>query len=119
MTVYCTTTPLDGYVMLPDRTPCTRTMTSHSICSKDFCDPWYTHLKKYYPPSAHLLPSDLLPSGLLPSEPPCRQSMPLAIIHRPCDLSLTCGIYHCGENVENVVEEMNNRILKETRCHLE
>src|SRR5882724_12306527 len=51
--LYCTTAPLDGYVTLPDRTPHTRTMMSHSICSKDFCNPWYTHLKKYYPPSAH------------------------------------------------------------------
>src|SRR5882724_11596487 len=25
------------------------------------------------------------------------------------DLSLTCGIYHCGGNVENVVEERDNR----------
>src|SRR5882724_11715014 len=47
------------------------------------------------------------------------QSMPLAIIHRSGDLSLTCGTYHCGENVENVVEEMDNRILKETECHSE
>jgi len=49
----------------------------------------------------------------------CRQSVPLAIIHGSCDLSLTCGTYHCGENVENAVEEMDNRILKETECHLE
>src|SRR5882724_727637 len=73
--LYCTTTPLDGHVMLPDRTPRTRTMTSHSICSKDFCDPWYSHPKKYYPLSAHLLlydllPSGLFPSGLVPSKPP-------------------------------------------------
>src|SRR5882724_3636360 len=65
--LYCTTTPLDRYVTLPDRTPHTWTMTSHSICSKDFCNPWYNHLKKYYPPSAHLLPYDLLPSRFFPS----------------------------------------------------
>jgi len=46
----------------------------------------------------------------------CRQSVPLAIVHRSHDLGLTCGIYHCGENVENVVEETDNRILKETEC---
>src|SRR5882724_2447893 len=45
--------------------------------------------------------------------------MALAIIHRSRNLSLTCGTYHCGENVENAVEEMDNRILKETRCHSE
>jgi len=27
--------------------------------------------------------------------------------------------YHCGENVENAVGEMDNRILKETKYHLE
>src|SRR5882724_13564805 len=68
--LYCTTAPLDGYVTLLDRTPRTQMMMSHSICSKDFCDPWYTHLKKYYPPSSHLPPYGLLPSGLLLSEPP-------------------------------------------------
>jgi len=31
-----------------------------------------------------------------------------------CDLGLTCGIYHCGGNVENAVEERDN---KGTRCH--
>src|SRR5882724_3393540 len=55
--LYCTTAPLDGYVTLPDRTPYTWMMMSHSICSKDFCDPWYTHPKKYYLLSVHLLPS--------------------------------------------------------------
>jgi len=44
-------------------------------------------------------------------------NVPLAIVHRSCDLSLTCGTYHCGDKLENVVEEMKNRILKETRCH--
>ena len=63
--VYCTTAPLDRYVMLLDRTPRTRMMMSHSICSKDFCDPWYTHPKKYYLLSVHLLLS-----GFVPSEPP-------------------------------------------------
>src|SRR5882724_13186087 len=57
--LYCTTAPLDRYVTLPDRTPCTQMMTSHSICSKDFFNPWYTHPKKYYPLSVHLLPSEL------------------------------------------------------------
>jgi len=33
------------------------------------------------------------------------------------NLSLTCGTYHCGGNVENAVEERDNRDLKETRCH--
>jgi len=113
--VYCITSALDGYVTLLDRTPCTQMMTSQSICSKDFCGPWYTHLKKYYPPSAHLLPS-----GLLPSKPTtCGQSVPLAVVHRSCDLGPTCGTHHCGENVENAVEEMDNRIPRETKCHSE
>jgi len=43
----------------------------------------------------------------------------LAIVHRSHDLGLTCGTYHCGENMENAVEEMDNRILKETKCHSE
>src|SRR5882724_4096008 len=43
----------------------------------------------------------------------------LAIIHRAHDLGLTCGTYHCGENVENAVGETDNRILKETKCHSE
>ena len=106
---------LDRYVMLPDRTPRTRTMKSHSICSKDFCDPWYTHTKKYYPPSAHLLLSGLLLSKLTT----CGKSMPLAIVHQSHDLGPTCGTHHCGENMENVVEETDNRILEERRCHLE
>ena len=66
-------------------------------------------------PSNHLLPSDLLPLELTTH----RQSVPLAIVHRSCNLSLTCGTHHCGENVENVGEEMDNRILRETKCHLE
>jgi len=45
--------------------------------------------------------------------------MPLAIIHRSHDLGLTCGTYYCGENMEDVVEEKDNRILKETECHSE
>jgi len=88
-TLYCITAALDRYVTLLDRTPCTQTMTSQCICSKDFCDPWYTHPKKYYPlcahlPSvcpftlclpiyplfAHLLLYGLFPSRLLPSKPP-------------------------------------------------
>ena len=43
--------------------------------------------------------------------------MPLAIVHGSCDLGLTCGTHHCGENMENAVEETDNRILKETECH--
>src|SRR5882724_10612116 len=58
--MYCTTAPLDRYVTLPDRTPCTQTMMSQSICSKNFCDTWYTHLKKYYLLSVHLLLSGLV-----------------------------------------------------------
>src|SRR5882724_3718458 len=45
--------------------------------------------------------------------------MPLAVNHRFRDLGPTCGTYYCRENVENVVEAMDNRILKETECHLE
>ena len=45
--------------------------------------------------------------------------MPLAVDHRSHDLSLTCGTYHCRENMENAVEVMDNRILKETECHLD
>src|SRR5882724_11946909 len=79
--------------------------------------------KKYYPPSAHFLPSglllsDLFLSRLLPSKPTtCGQSVPLAIVHRSRNLGPTCGTHHCGEIVENAVEEMNNRILRETKCH--
>ena len=47
----------------------------------------------------------------------CRQSVPLAIVHRFHNLGPTCGTYHCGENMENAVEETDNRILKETECH--
>src|SRR5882724_7597843 len=112
--MYCITLALDGYVTLLDRTPHTQTMMSHSICSKDFCDPWYTHPKEYYPLSAHLLPSGLLPSKLTTHG----QSVPLATMHGSHDLSLTCGTHHCRENSENAVEVMDNRILKETRCHL-
>src|SRR5882724_8203916 len=59
-------------VMLLDRTPCTWTMTSHSICSKDSCDPWYTHLNKYYPVSAQLFHLDCSH----PSQPPADKSYP-------------------------------------------
>ena len=105
--------------MLPDRTPHTQTMTSHSIYSKDFCDPWYTHLKKYYLLSVHLLLSRFVSIRIGSIRAAhCRQSVPLAIVHRSHDLSPTCGTYHSG-NMENVVEEMDNRILKETECHLE
>jgi len=45
--------------------------------------------------------------------------MPLAIVHRSHDLGLTCGTYYCREKVEDVVEETDNRILKETECHSE
>ena len=45
--------------------------------------------------------------------------MPLAIVHGSSDLGLTCGTYYCGRNVEDAVEEMDNRILKETKCHSE
>src|SRR5882724_9062234 len=100
-------------------------MMSHSICSKDFCDPWYTHPKKYYPPFVHLLPYGLLPSGFV-SIWICSiqaanhgQSVPLAIVHGSRDLSPTCGTYYCGENVEDAVEGKDNRILKETECHSE
>src|SRR5882724_8587751 len=103
--LYCTTAPLDGYVMLPDRTPHSRTMTSHSIYSKDFCDPWYTHLKKYYLLSVHLLPSGFVSVWIGSIRAThCRQSVPLAIIQGSCDLSLNCGTYYCRENVEDVVE---------------
>src|SRR5882724_9829370 len=102
--VYCTTTPLDGYVMLPDRTPRTWTMMSHSICSKDFCDPWYTHLKKYYPPSAHFASVWIVSIWIGSIQAAhCRQSVPLDVDHRSRNLGLTCGTYHCGENMENVV----------------
>ena len=47
------------------------------------------------------------------------QSMPLAIVHGSHDLGPTCGTYHCREKIETAVEEMDNRILKETECHLE
>src|SRR5882724_8309788 len=118
--VYCTTAPLDGYVMLPDRTPHTRMMTSHSICSKNFCDTWYTHLKKYYLLSVHLLPSGLVSVWIGSVQAACRrQSVPLAIVHGSRDLSPTCGTYYCRRNVEDAVEEMDNRILKETKCHSE
>src|SRR5882724_10740284 len=118
--LYCTTAPLDGYVMLPDRTPCTRMMMSHSICTKDFCDPWYTHPKKYYLPSVHLLLSGYVSVQIGSIRAAHHgQSMPLAIVHGSRNLGLTCGTYHCGENMEDVVEEMDNRILKETECHSE
>src|SRR5882724_5361625 len=111
--------------MLPDRSPRTQTMTSHSICSKDFCDPCYTHPKKYYPPSVHLLPYRLLLSRFVSiwigsvRATHHGQSMPLAIVHGSCDLGLTCGTYYCRENVEDAVEETDNRILNETECHSE
>ena len=123
--LYCTTAPLDGYVMLPDRTPHNQTMTSHSICSKDFCNPWYTHLKKYYPPSAHFasirIASIWIVSIWIGSVQAAhhRQSVPLAVDHRFHDLGPTCGTYYCGENVEDVVGVTDNRILKETACHSE
>jgi len=100
-------------------------MTSHSIYSKDFCNPWYTHPKKYYPPSAHFasisIASIQIVSVWIGSVQAAhrRQSVPLAVNHRFHDLGLTCGTYYCGENVENVVEAMDNRILKETECHSE
>src|SRR5882724_2835428 len=115
----------DGYVTLPDRTPHTWTMTSHSICSKDFCDPWYPHPKKYCPPSVHLLLYRLLPSIFVSvwigsiRATHCGQSMPLAIVHGSRDLSPTCGTYYFRENVEDAVEEMDNKVLKETECHSE
>src|SRR5882724_13218755 len=118
--VYCTTTPLDGYVTLPDRTPHTRTMMSHSICSKNFCDTWYTHPKKYYLPSVHLLLSRLVSVRIGSVQAAHHgQSMPLAIVHGSRDLVPTCGTYYCGRNMEDAVEETDNRILKETKCHSE
>src|SRR5882724_3060032 len=33
----------------------------------------------------------------------------LFCIHASHDLSPTCGIYHCGRNMENAVEETDNR----------
>ena len=93
---------------------------SHSICSKDFCDPWYTHPKKYYLPSVHLLPSGLVSVWIGSIRATHRgQSMPLAIIHGYPNLGPTCGTHHCSENVENTVEETDNRILRETKCHSE
>jgi len=95
-------------------------MMSHSICSKDFCDPWYTHLKEYYLLSVHLLPSGLVSIRIGSIRAAHHgKSMPLAIVHGSRNLGLTCGTYYCGRNVEDVVEEMDNRILKETKCHLE
>src|SRR5882724_12962340 len=87
--LYCTTAPLDRYVMLPDRTLRTQMMTSHSICSKDFCNPWYTHPKKYYPPSAHLLPSRLLLSELTTVDKMCPwlSSMDLTTLAQPVALT--------------------------------
>jgi len=35
--------------------------------------------------------------------------IPMAVIHSFCNLSLNCGTYHCGGNVENVVEKRDNR----------
>src|SRR5882724_11964250 len=118
--VYCTTAPLDRYVTLPDRTPCTWMMTSHSICTKDFCNPWYTHLKKYYLPSVHLLLSGFVSIRVCSVRAAHhRQSMPLAIFHGSHDLGLTCGTYYCRDYMEDAVGETDNRILKETKCHLE
>src|SRR5882724_12983729 len=86
--VYCTTAPLDGYVKCPDRTPRTWTMTSHSICSKDFCDPWYTHLKKYYLLSVHLFPSRLVLSEPPTTDKACPwlSSMDLVTLAQPVAL---------------------------------
>jgi len=67
----------------PGQDPHTQMMTSHSICSKDFCDPWYTHPKKYYPPSAHFA-SIWIVSVWIDSFRAAhhRQSMTLAVDHR-------------------------------------
>jgi len=48
-TLYCITSALDRYVTLPDRTPHTQMMMSHSICSKDICDPWYNSSEEVLP----------------------------------------------------------------------
>jgi len=90
-------------------------MTAHSICSKDFCGPQHTHLKKYYPPSAHF--SSIWIGSIRAAHH--GQSVALAVNHRFRDLGLTCGTYYSGGNVENVVEAMDNRIIKETGCHSE
>jgi len=114
--------PLDGYVTLLDR-------PSHSdddvtqYIQQGLLQPWYNHPRSTTS-VCHLLPYNLLPSRLFPSrllpfKLHCGQSMPLAIVHRSRNLSLTCGTYHCRENMENAVEEMDNRILKETKCHSE
>src|SRR5882724_11138576 len=112
--MYCITSALDRHITLPDRTPHTQMMRSHSIFSKNFYNPWYTHLKKYYPLSSHFASVQIASIQLTTH----RQSVSLDIIHRSRDLGMTCGTHHCGENMENVVEEMDNRILRETRCHL-
>src|SRR5882724_7072060 len=104
--LYCTTAPLDGYVTLPARTPHTRTMMSHSICSKDFCNPWYTHPKEYYLPSVHLLLSGLVSIRIGSVRAAHHgQSVPLAIVHGYRNLIPTCGTYYCRRNMEDAVEE--------------
>src|SRR5882724_10743642 len=106
--------------MLPDRTPHTQMMMSHSICSKNFCNTWYTHPKKYYLPSVHLLPSGLVSVRIGSVQAARRgQSVPLAIVYGSHDLGTTCGTYYCRRNMEDAVEETDNRILKETKCRLE
>ena len=46
--------------------------------------------------------------------------IPMKLGHhlQSCDLGLTCGTYHYGEDVENAVEEIDNRNPKGDKVSL-
>ena len=120
--LYCFTPALDGYVILPDRTPHTLGQWHHSICGMAFYNLHHPHLylllfTSVHPICFHL---DCFHPSWLPADKACPQliTKSLAIIHRSCNLSPTCGTYHCGWNVENTVEKTDNRDTKGAKVPL-
>ena len=130
--LYWITPALDRYILLLDRTPHTWMMTLLNICgtvSYNLQHP-LSHPSLLYLYFFHT--TILHPSGLLLSElTTCGHKhpwlIPMKISYHPwsCHLSLTCGTYYCGGNVENVVEETDIRDhkgdkvpLEDIECHL-
>src|SRR5882724_3996468 len=106
ISLYCITPALDGYISLPDRTPCTQMMTSLNICSTVY-DLWnpQPHLLMFIFFQLCCFHPDFLPSELTTCGQEHPQLIPRKLGYHPqfCNLGTTCVTYHCGGNVENAV----------------